>query len=82
MKITAVYTGLETMLIFYFEDGRHVSVPYTAAPTIMAASPEDRAKFSIAEDGSYVKWTEMKVKVSSKDLFAPVPDGKRIMLER
>jgi len=50
-------------------DGRRIAVPLTWFPRLLAASPEDRAKFEILGGGTGIHWSEIDEDLSVDGLL-------------
>ena len=72
--ITAVHIT-EDRLTFDLEDGRSVSVPLAFYPTLMLATPEERAEFDICH--SSVHWPLLDCDISSDGLLRGAKEARR-----
>ena len=59
----------EDELIVVLADGRRIAVPLTWFPRLLAASPEDRAKFEILGGGTGIHWPEIDEDLSVDGLL-------------
>jgi hypothetical protein len=65
----------EDRLAFDLEDGRSVSVPLPFYPTLMLATPEERAQFEICH--SSVHWPVLDCDISSECLLRGAREARR-----
>jgi hypothetical protein len=62
-------------LAFDLEDGRTVSVPLAFYPTLMLASPSERADYEISH--SSVHWPKLDCDISSECLLRGAKEARR-----
>src|SRR5437773_227977 len=62
-------------LTFDLEDGRSVSVPLAFYPTLLLASPSERAKFEICHSSVY--WPKLDCDISSDCLLRGAREARK-----
>ena len=62
-------------LTFELEDGRTISVPLAYYPTLMLATPRERAHFEICH--SSVHWPKLDCDISSDGLLRGAPEARK-----
>jgi hypothetical protein len=72
--VTAVHLT-EDRLTFDLEDGRSVGVPLAFYPTLLLASPQERAEFEICH--SSVCWPKLDVDLSSDCLLRGAREARK-----
>lgn len=72
--ITAVHVTDER-LTFDLEDGRSVSVPLAFYPTLLLATPEERADFEICHSSVY--WPRLDCDLSSDCLLRGAKEARK-----
>ena len=65
----------EQRLAFDLEDGRSVSVPLAFYPTLMLATPRERARFEICH--SSVHWPKLDCDISSECLLRGAKEARK-----
>lgn len=74
--VAAVHVTNER-LAFDLEDGRTVSVPLAFYPTLMLATPAERAKFEICH--SSVHWPKLDCDISSDCLLRGIKEARKLV---
>ena len=64
----------EERLAFDLEDGRSVSVPLAFYPTLLLATPEERAQFEICHTSVY--WPKLDCDISSECLLRGAKEAR------
>jgi hypothetical protein len=72
--VTAVLIT-EERLTFDLEDGRSISVPLAYYPTLMLATPEDRAAYEICHSSVY--WPALDCDISSHCLLRGAKEARK-----
>lgn len=72
--VTAVHIT-DDRLTFDLEDGRSVSVPLAFYPTLMLASPEERAEYEICHSSVY--WAKLDCDISSDCLLRGAKEARK-----
>src|SRR2546423_11334590 len=65
-------------LSFDLQDGRSVSVPLSFYPTLMLATPKERAKYEICRSSVY--WPELDCDISSDALLRGAKEARKYAL--
>jgi hypothetical protein len=67
----------EDVLVVDLLDGRSISVPLVWYPRLLAATPEQRAKWRVAGSGFAIHWPDVDEDLSTEGLLrgAPAPRG-------
>jgi Protein of unknown function (DUF2442) len=65
----------EERLAFDLEDGRTISVPLAFYPTLVLASPEERAEFEVCH--SSVHWPKLDCDISSDCLLRGAKEARK-----
>ena len=65
----------EDRLAFDLEDGRSISVPLSYYPTLMLASPAERANFEITHSSVY--WPKLDCDISSEALLRGAKEARK-----
>ena len=72
--VTAVYIT-DDRLTFDLEDGRSISVPLAFYPTLMSATPAERANFEIGHSSVY--WPKLDCDLSSECLLRGAKEARK-----
>jgi len=72
--VVAVHIN-EERLAFDLEDGRTISVPLAFYPTLMLASPQERAEFEVSH--SSVHWPRLDCDISSDCLLRGAKEARK-----
>jgi hypothetical protein len=72
--VTAVHLT-EERLTFELEDGRSVSVPLAFYPTLMLATPEERAEYQICHSSVY--WPKLDCDLDSEGLLRGAKEARK-----
>jgi hypothetical protein len=72
--VTAVHIT-DARLTFDLEDGRTVSVPLAFYPTLMLATPEERAEHEICHSSVY--WPKLDCDISSEGLLRGAKEARK-----
>jgi hypothetical protein len=65
----------EKRLTFDLEDGRTISVPLANYPTLMLATPRERAHFEVCHSSVY--WPKLDCDISSDCLLRGAPEARK-----
>jgi hypothetical protein len=60
----------EDRLVVDLTDGRTISVPLVWYPRLWRGRPEERARFEIIGDGTYIHWPELDEDLSVSDIWS------------